>query len=128
MKRICIFNDDELEKEFLDVDIISKAVEICLHGRSTETVEFFFDKYIDHNPKQVWTGKFVCVTNFKNNLHYTPGKIYKASKERVYDDTAHPYIRGSVDDEWIFSAGPFEELQKDFLEHNIDIIEYKGEA
>ena len=128
MKSIQILNDGELETEFLDVDICSHAAEYCPYGRATETLEFFFDKCIVHTPKQVWTGKFVCVTNFKNNLHYTPGKIYKASKELVYDDTTCPYNRGSVDDECIFSAGSFEELQKDFLKHGIDIIEYKGEA
>jgi len=128
MKKICIFNDDELETEYLDVDVCSHAAEYCPYGRATETLEFFFDKYIEHHPKKVWTGKFICVTNFKNILFYTPGKIYRASKERVYDDTECPFNRGSVDAGCVFSAGSFEELQKDFLKHNIDIIEYKGEA
>lgn len=128
MKKICIFNDDELETEYLNIDICSHAAEYCLYGRATETLEFFFDKCIDHHPKQVWIGKFICVTNFKNNLFYTPGKIYKASKELVYDDTAFPFNRGNIDDGRVFSAGSFGELQKDFLKHSIDIIEYKGEA
>lgn len=128
MKKICIFNDDELETEYLDVDVCSHAAEYCPYGRATETLEFFFDKCIDHHPKKVWAGKFICVTNFKSNLFYTPGKIYKASKEHVYDDTLHPFLRGDNESGSYFSAGSFEELQKDFLKHNIDIIEYKGEA
>lgn len=128
MKSIRIYDDGELETEFLGVDICSHSMEQCPYGRATETLEFFFNKEIDYRQKKVWTGKFICVTNFKNNLFYTPGKIYKASKEQVYDDTAFPFYRGSVDDECVFSAGSFEELQKDFLKHSIDIIEYKGEA
>ena len=128
MKSIRIFNNDELETEFLGVDICSYSIEQCPYGRVTETIEFFFDKCIDHHPKKVWTGKFVCVTNLKNELNYTPGKIYEASKERVFDDTAHPFIRRSDDGRCVFSAGTFEELQKDFLKHGIDVIEYKGEA
>ena len=128
MKSIRIFNNGELETEFLGVDICSHAAECCPYGRATETLEFFFDKCIDYHPKEVWAGKFICVTNFKNNLHYTPGKIYKASKELVYDDTAYPFKRGSVDDGCVFSAGSCGELQKDFLKYGVDIIEYKGEA
>lgn len=128
MKSIQILNDGELETEFLDVDISSHTAEYCPYGRATETLEFFFDKCIVRTPKQVWTGKFICVTNFKNNFHYTPGMVYKATKEHVYDDTSHPFVRKGADDGGIFSAGTFAELQKDFLKHSIDIIEYKGEA
>ena len=128
MKSIRIFNNDELETEFLGVDIHSHAAEYCPYGRATETLEFFFDKCIDHHPKKVWTGKFICVTNFKNKLDFVPGKVYQATKDRVYDGTLVPFSRGTSDDEYVFSAGSFEELQKDFLKHSIDIIEYKGEA
>lgn len=128
MKSIQIFNNGELETEFWGVDTWSHTVKHCPFEKATGTLEFSFDKCIDHHPKKVWTGKFICVTNFKNNLFYTPGKIYKVSKELVYDDTAFPFYRGSVDDECVFSKGLFEELQKDFLKHGIDIIEYKGEA
>lgn len=127
MKSIQILNDGELETEFLDVDICSHAAEYCPNGRATETLEFFFDKCIDHHPKKVWTGKFVCVTNLKNNMFFTPGKVYKTTKEHIHDDTPHPFLRGD-NDGYIFSVGSFEELQKDFLKYNIGIIEYKGEA
>lgn len=128
MKSIQILNDGELETEFLDVDISSHTAEYCPYGRATEMLEFFFDKCIVHTPKQVWTGKFICVTNFKNNLHYTPGMVYKATKEHVHDDTSHPFLRGDDESGYIFSTSSFGELQKDFLKHNIDIVEYKGEA
>lgn len=129
MKSIRIFNDGELETEFLGVDICSRTAEYCPYGRATETLEFFFDKHIDHHPKKVWTGKFICVTNFKNKLVFTPGKVYQATKDLVYDGTMCPFSRGTSDDKCVtFSAGSFEELQKDFLKYDIDIIEYKGEA
>lgn len=127
MKSIRIYNDGELETEFLDVDICSHTAEYQPYGRATETLEFFFDKCIDYHPKKVWTGKFICVTNFKKAFFYTPGKIYSVTKEHVQDDTSHPFVRKNLDG-CVFSAGSFEELQKDFLKHNIDIIEYKGEA
>lgn len=128
MKSIQILNDGELETEFLGVDICSRSMEQCLYGRATETIEFFFDERINHNPNKVWTGKFICVTNFKNNFHYTPGMVYKTTKEHVYDDTSHPFVRGDHESGHFFSAGSFGELQKDFLKYSIDIIEYKGEA
>lgn len=127
MKSIKIFNNDELETEYLGVDIWSHSMEQCPYEKAIEIIEFSFDKCIDHHPKQVWTGKFICVTNLKNKLDFDPGKVYRATKDRVYDGTSVPFSRGTDDDEYVFSAGSFEELQKDFLKHGIDIIEYKGE-
>lgn len=129
MKSIQIFNNGKLETEFFGVDIWSHSMEQCPYGRATETIEFSFDKTIDHHQKKVWTGKFICVTNLKDKLAFTPGKVYQATKDLVYDDTLAPFLRDPLDDKCItFSAGSFGELQKDFLKHGIDIIEYKGEA
>lgn len=60
-------------------------------------------------------------------MFFTPGKVYKTTKEHIHDDTPHPLLRGD-NDGYIFSVGSFEELQKDFLKYNIGIIEYKGEV
>lgn len=128
MKSIRIYNDGELETEFLNADICSHAAEYRPYERATETLEFFFGKCIDHHPKEVWTGKFICVANFENKLNLTPGKVYQATKDRVYDDTPVPFSRGVSNSKYIFSAGSFEDLQRDFMKHSIDIIEYKGEA
>lgn len=83
MKSIQILNDGELETEYLDVDICSHAAEYCPYGRATETLEFFFDKCIDHHPKKVWTGKFVCVTNLKKQYVLYPRKGLQNDK-RTY--------------------------------------------
>ena len=132
MQDIVIRNNGQDDYVFANAHDI-KIEELQFNGEgvlSTCTLKFDFDKLTnnhEHNAaSRIWTGKFICVANADNYLMFTPGKVYNATSNYIFDDSRIPFKRL---EDFFKNCYAFEDVQRQLKKYGgVDIIEYKGEV